>query len=291
MLDKYIKWYKQHPVIRRYKASIDMIKRSKMWRIYGLPIIILFYSVLVLVVGLFIFILMFYVSNTYLNNYTIGDKVRFPVSIFVIEKGVGAVKTSDFMSTAQWIQILISILGLLVSLFLLNQLSELKYERKRAAAEAAKKLSCEDFRTARRILNNPDVVDFFNKMQKKLQNSDFEWQKNNMSEKEFNELFNTLKDELKDIDKQNGGINILNNVELLLNEYNYIGLLIEHKVVDLDLMTDMAAKNAQTVFNIIRPYILFRRISPNHKEYASNYVNWMCDICGLSLSVTNDIKL
>ncbi len=190
----------------------------------------------------------------------------------------------EFLSSAMWAQVLIAVIGALISYYLLKQISlvqeQIQLSRKTSTAESAKILTSKRSINVRRFLNQDKAKEYFEKLTNDHvchildENGDLKFDKN-----KFDYELNIIRDEISKLSQEifpEHKIITLDDIEYLLNEYNYIGMLIQHKVFDEPLITSMAKDNAINIYKIVMPYINFRRQTATHKKgYARHYINWI----------------
>lgn len=190
----------------------------------------------------------------------------------------------DFLASAMWAQVFVAIAGAFVSYYLLNQVrlaqAQLALNRKTATAEAAKVLTSDKIMNVKRFLNQKEVGDYFCEFVSRYKvDLSGEYGDYTHDLYQFNEDLMRIRREVSDLSFKLSPFFCrvtLEDIEKLLNEYNYIGMLISHGVFDTPLITDMAMKNAKNVYSIIKPYIFFRKKPPGHRDgYASHYIHWV----------------
>jgi hypothetical protein len=215
----------------------------------------------------------------------------FPIMIIIsyltlwkFRGNIYKVNTIEFLSSAMWAQVLIAIVGALISYYLLKQISlvqeQIQLSRKTSTAESAKILTSKRSINVRRFLNQDKAKKYFAKLTTDHichildENGDLKFDKN-----KFDSELKIIRNEISKLSQEifpEQKIITLDDIEYLLNEYNYIGMLIEHKVFDVPLITSMAKDNAINIYEIVIPYINFRRQTAAHnKGYASHYIKWI----------------
>ncbi len=198
-------------------------------------------------------------------------------------------KSGDVLSSAMWAQVFIMIVGVIVSYFLLNQVrlaeNQIQLNRKTATAEAARVLMSHKMVAVRRFLRQGKVDAFFKEMVEKYGiDLSGEYSGCIFNRDDFNDDLKEIKIKIDEISLMVSPFLYrisLEDIEALLNEYNYIGMLKKHGVFDEPLITDMALENARDVYSVLESYIFFRRKSPVHRrKYASHYVDWVKSYSG-----------
>ena len=201
------------------------------------------------------------------------------------------VDATEFLSSAMWAQVLVAIIGALISYYLLTQVSlaqnqvsliqdQIELSRKTSTAEAAKILTSERSVNTRKFLNQQKVIEYFKNLSINHACLVSDEDGNLIFDKKlFDAELNKIRNEVSELSREISPFLSqvkLDDVEFLLNQYNYIAMLVEYRVFDEPLITDMAKKNAINIYNIVKPYIEFRRQTQSHKGmYANHYMNWV----------------
>ena len=177
---------------------------------------------------------------------------------------------TDFLNSAMWIQAIAMIAAAVFSYILLKQIGltadQLQIQRKLAAAEINKRLASKEFSKIRRFLYQKDVADFFKSIQENYRpnNSDYDIS--------YSLFYNELERIKKD---QKHQLTTIFDIEMLLNEYNHIGMLYRGGVFEKEMFTKKAIENAVIVFSILNNYIWLRRRANNSEKYALDYEEWI----------------
>ena len=187
----------------------------------------------------------------------------------------------EFINSAQWLQAFAVFVTAIVGFYLLNQLriageqlsvtaNQLKLQQKLAVAEINKRLASKDFSQVRKFLHDKDVQEFFKKEVFAMARS--------ANESNYEQVYSLFKKRFYEFKKYSSEYYYveIEDIEMLLNEYNLVGMLDRDGAISGEMFTKKAIENAKKMYNVLRSYILLRRaVYSGGSEYASDYENWI----------------
>ena len=180
----------------------------------------------------------------------------------------------EFINSAQWLQAFAVFVTAIVGFYLLNQLriaaNQLKLQQKLAVAEINKRLASKDFSQVRKFLYDKNVQEFFKKEVSAMARS--------ANESNYEQVYSLFKKRFYEFKKYSSEYYYveIEDIEMLLNEYNLVGMLDRDGAISGEMFTKKAIENAKKMYNVLRSYILLRRaVYSGESEYASDYETWI----------------
>lgn len=186
---------------------------------------------------------------------------------------------ANILNSGGWAQALAAYVTTAITATVLWQIHELRTqnerERKRVENEAYRLLITDRMIAARRLLNSPEIEKLMEQLEENLRT----YKAESKPKGAYKDLLQTTR--LR-FDKIAGRMKFpalaraasLEDVEMLLNECNYLSKLILDGYLSEEFATDMADRNLRNVRDLAAPYIDLRgRLSED--SYASHFVQYV----------------
>ena len=202
-----------------------------------------------------------------------ADWWRMPV----IDKSEPKEYFAFFLSMAGWVQAVAAVLTLVVAALALVQVSELKEQNRlakdRARSESYRILISDRFVSIKRFLHDERVRNRLNAYW--LDVEDICTADTTAQRKRLQEALDELR---RDIARLGKGVQLpllnrpacLDDIEALINEYNYLSKQLNEGSLDLKFNTDLGVENFKNLYLATRPLILGRRLMSS--SYAQHFV-------------------
>lgn len=177
-------------------------------------------------------------------------------------------KLGNFLNFAMWVQVILALINLIIlarGFYSFIQLNEqIKIDHQRLKSEVYRILISREIQSIKRFISSSDVQEFLKKIDpssKVITLEDIRIELLALGEGFTLPLL--PKDEKPSLD----------HVEFVINEYNYICMLLDRKTISDDFGTDQSIRNIWNVFYNRNLYklVYFRRQTST--EYASHYVS------------------
>lgn len=179
-----------------------------------------------------------------------------------------------YLSSAMWMQAFIASITALITLFGVSSIflikKQNKLQQKTFESTIYRNLISEQFIKIKQAIHSKELKKIMDEIENKIKHEEQEIMNNLLLDeirrkvkKSFcHFIFNSTSKQVT-----------LEDIELLINEYNYLSMLIENKTLSKNFATDLCIENFKNVYKKLIPFINVRRNLS--KKYANHYIKYV----------------
>ncbi|MBO0324292.1 hypothetical protein J0X14_18430 [Muricauda sp. CAU 1633] len=230
------------------------------------------YTKLIAIPGLITLSIVIYILLYEYSEFVLGGLDKHPSSY-----------RDAFLNSAMWAQVIVACFTMIITGFGLLSIYEIKkqteIQRQQMESQIYKTLISDRFVSIKRFLRSDYVqLNFQNipQIKNNIISAHGETTKKEIAEKVLEILRENIRtyqgDHYPLMERQP----VLDDIESLINEYNYITMLLLKGILSKDFATNLALKNLDLLYkNKLKPFIDLRNEIAPDKSYASHYTQYI----------------